>query len=119
MPVQVWGAVTKSGIHEVPTGTDLSTMLSLAGGPAADSNIHEIIIKRQSKEKPEVIKVDMEEIMLNPAARTPVLAANDVVLIPHEKDMVSKNTVAVITVVATLASTILTAIVISQSLKNH
>ena len=32
--VNVWGAVRNPGLYEVPEGTRLSTLLSLAGGPA-------------------------------------------------------------------------------------
>ncbi len=36
MLVSVWGAVGRPGRYEVPVGTDLGQLLSLAGGPGAD-----------------------------------------------------------------------------------
>jgi hypothetical protein len=36
MLVSVWGAVGRSGRYEVPVGTDIGQLLSLAGGPGAD-----------------------------------------------------------------------------------
>ena len=36
MLVSVWGDVGRSGRYEVPVGTDIGQLLSLAGGPGAD-----------------------------------------------------------------------------------
>ena len=36
MLVSVWGAVGRSGRYEIPVGSDIGDLLSLAGGPGAD-----------------------------------------------------------------------------------
>jgi hypothetical protein len=36
MLVSVWGAIGRSGRYEIPVGSDLGQLLSLAGGPGAD-----------------------------------------------------------------------------------
>jgi hypothetical protein len=36
MLVSVWGTVRQSGRYEIPVGTDIGQLLSLAGGPGAD-----------------------------------------------------------------------------------
>lgn len=47
MQVNLWGGVTKPGIHYVPVHTDLITLLSYAGGPVEGAKLNEIVIKRK------------------------------------------------------------------------
>src|SRR4051812_38256259 len=49
IPINLWGAVGKPGIHHVPTRTDLVTLISLAGGPTGDASLGDVSIKRRSQ----------------------------------------------------------------------
>ena len=80
MPVQLWGAAGKAGHYQLPVRTDLATFLSYTGGPAKDAKLDEITIKRTSKGKGEVIKVNLEQFLERPDTRGPVLEPNDVVV---------------------------------------
>lgn len=46
MNVNVWGHVAHPGQVTVPEETDISTLISLAGGPSADANLKKIRLNR-------------------------------------------------------------------------
>jgi hypothetical protein len=118
MPVNLWGAVGKPGIHHVPTQTDLVTLLSLAGGPGADAEIDHITIKRRFSGEEQVIRVDADDILNKPGVRSPVLEANDIIIVPREKPPISNTTLTTVTFAATVLSAILAGVAISIQLKN-
>jgi hypothetical protein len=37
--VSIWGEIKSPGLYSIPDGTDLATLLSLAGGPSPDANL--------------------------------------------------------------------------------
>lgn len=47
MQINLWGGVTKPGIHYVPVDTDLITLLSYAGGPVEGAKLDKVVIKRK------------------------------------------------------------------------
>jgi hypothetical protein len=46
MNVNVWGATQHTGPLTVPEGSDLPTVISIAGGPSKDANLEKIRINR-------------------------------------------------------------------------
>lgn len=104
MKVNLWGAVQKPGIHYVPTKTDLVTILSFAGGPTERANLDDVSIKRSIAGKTSVIPIDVEELMLSTRDLSPVLEANDIVVVPARSQMFSDNQIQAVTVLATVIS---------------
>lgn len=51
IPVHIWGAVQKPGLHFIPTGTNLVEALSLAGGPTIQANLDKVKLTRDASGK--------------------------------------------------------------------
>ena len=119
MPINLWGAVGKPGIHHVPTRTDLITLLSLAGGPLPDAKIDTILIKRRASQGEQVIKIDADDFLSKPGVQSPVLEANDIVIIPRDKPVISNNTLTVITFIGTLLGIGLAGYALSKQAKSN
>ncbi len=114
-PINLWGAVSKPGVHHVPMRTDLLTFLTLAGGPSSDAQLNRVTIKRQGKNNEEVIFVDLEELLGNAGSRGPLLEPNDIVSVAYKKPWISGNTVTVIGVVASLMGIVIGAVTLART----
>ena len=114
MPVNLWGSIGKPGIHHIPTQTDLLTLLSLAGGTMSDAELGEVLIKRRAGPTEQVLKVNVQDMLETVGAKIPVLEANDIVVIPRQKPVISNNTVNTISFIASLMGIILAGYAVSQ-----
>lgn len=115
MPVFLLGEVAKPGIYHVPVKTDLTTLLSIAGGPTSDSSVNEILIKNQDTNRRE--EVDFENVIAGQNQRSPVLQVKDVVYVPMKKPLISSNTMTTLSVVATIAAIAITGLYIRRELR--
>ncbi len=71
--INVWGQVLKPGQYHVPSGTDLLTLLSAAGGPTDRSRVDNVRIVRRYNQREEILEVDVRRY----------LKTGDVSLIPE------------------------------------
>ncbi len=117
MPVNLWGSVSKPGIHHIPTHTDLVTLLSLAGGPGNDAQLDNIVIKRRAGGEEKILKVDGEDLLNKANVHSPILEANDIIIIPRDKPIVSNNTMITITFVGSILALVLTGFAVANTLK--
>lgn len=115
MPIFLLGAVAKPGIYHVPAKTDLTTLLSIAGGPTEESSIGKIMIKNDETNRKE--EVDFESMVASSGQRSPQLQGRDVVYVPVRQPLISGNTLTVITVTATVLATALTFMFLRKELK--
>jgi hypothetical protein len=118
MPVNLWGAIGRPGIHHVPTQTDLVTLLSLAGGPSTDAELDHIIIKRRSGSEEQVLRVDAQEMLEKPGKKSPTLSAHDIVVVPRDTPWISSNTTAVIGVLGGILGIVLAGVALNNNFKN-
>lgn len=159
MQINLWGGVTKPGIHYVPVHTDLITLLSYAGGPTDRAELGEVVIKRKVMipapslgladlapgrpptaqaapptaasdgtsspatpvrmvEKEETLHVNLNDYMTGrqSVADAPTLQANDIVMVPVSAPLVSNDTIAVMTILGTLASIVVAGVLVSQQI---
>lgn len=116
MKINLWGAVNKSGIHYVPAKTDLVTLLSYAGGPTESATLGSVIIKRSIGGKQSVIDVDVDDILNSNNKSSPVLEANDIIIVDSTRPLFSNNTMQVLSVVATLISITLGSLIIRKGI---
>ena len=115
MKVNLWGSVGKPGIHYVPTQTDLITLLSYAGGPTENARLNATYIKRWSRGKEIVLNIDTQELLESTGTKSPILQANDVVVIPTKKPIISNDMGLLVSFVAGVLSIIAAGIVVSRT----
>jgi hypothetical protein len=87
MLTNVWGSVQNPGLYQVPTGTHLSTLLSVAGGPAVgtrsqveDRTIRVRLFRESNGQRLVVYETTMmNEIIVS--AEDPVLEEGDILAV--------------------------------------
>jgi len=117
MRVNLWGAVQKSGIHHVPTKTDLVTLLSYAGGPLPDAELDDVTIKRRVNGKEEQVEVDLSKILASSSAKNPMLEPNDIVVIPVHRPFINRDVAATVGFIGAIASIALVTVLFSNGVK--
>ncbi len=115
MKVNLWGPVGKSGIHFVPNQTDLVTLLSYAGGPTDSANLSDVRIKRWSGGQEKLITVDVSDLVRETGKESPMLEANDIVVIPTKKPLVSQDTSALIAVISSVLTIVSVSLLLARS----
>ncbi len=115
MPVYVLGAVTKPGLYHVPVKTDLTTLLSIAGGPTRESDVEDIVVKRQTPE--EILHFDYENIVSKKDLKSPIIESRDTIWIGTKEPVVSNNTMLIVALLVGVGSIITSAIIISNETK--
>jgi hypothetical protein len=116
IPIYLLGAVSKPGLYHVPAKTDLISLLTLSGGPNGEAELDHVQIRRTLPDKKfHVADVDFTKVVSEPLAPTPTLVSNDVVYIPTKQPLLSNNTVAVVSLAATVATVILAGILVGRN----
>ncbi len=84
MPVNFWGEVKNSGLHYIPTDSNLIKGLSLAGGPLGSSDLSEVKVTRTQNDG----KLETYNFSLNKGGETKSfqfeLRPGDTVFIPKD-----------------------------------
>lgn len=117
MPVRIWGAVPKAGIHHVPTQTDLLTLLTYAGGPSPTAELKELLLRRSNGEATQVMEINLKKFMADPSRKPLALEPNDIIYIPSREDDISNNTMKTLTFISVSLAAILSAWAISDRLR--
>ncbi|OFZ82425.1 MAG: hypothetical protein A2583_03730 [Bdellovibrionales bacterium RIFOXYD1_FULL_53_11] len=116
MRINLWGAMNKSGVHHIPTRTDLVTLFSFAGGPMHDADLSDIMIKRKMNDKEESIAVDMNDIIASKKP-SPMLEPNDIIVVPASKPLVSNNVILGVTLLSGILSIVIASIVVHDRVR--
>jgi hypothetical protein len=115
MRVNLWGAVKKPGIHHIPVKTDLISLMSYAGGPNDNAIMDEIVIKRQQGKKQTRLTVDLTQVIHGEQTADLTLQPEDVIVVEAKKPWVSQDAMTFAIIASTIASTILTAVLIDRT----
>lgn len=107
--IKLLSGVQKPGVYHVPQGTDLSELLSYAGGVHNNAHIDEILVKRNYLGVTKNYEVDLDKIIRSTSS-IPKLADNDVVYI--ETDTNLEQTVRWVSIVSGIATILLTTFLI-------
>jgi len=116
--VNVWGAVSNSGIYEIPKDARLNTLLSAAGGPSlgvrerADEQTITITLVRKTEDGPQVVYKQVMEDEIEVTEENPALQNGDVLTV-ESYVVQGVNWRDVIGIGSSLASLILTAVSIA------
>ena len=88
--VNVWGFVAKPGQYLVPSGTDLVSLISFAGGPIEGGKLSKVKIIRPQHDKKEkkdqIIIVDVDKFLkTGDNTKIPLLKPDDTIVISGTK----------------------------------
>jgi hypothetical protein len=112
--INVWGKVHKPGQYNVPSGTDLLTLISAAGGPNDRSRLDNIRIVRLANQRQEIIEVDVREYLkTGNSSLIPEMKPGDTVIVSGS----AYNVIAYVVDVMAKVGILLNAIVLMQRLK--
>lgn len=117
MRVNIWGAIQKAGIHYIPAHTDLTTLLSYAGGPTSDAEMNNITVRRQGEGKFSSIKINFDDLIYHNKGENISLEPNDIIVIPISKPIISASTASFLATTASILAIILTSITINNLVK--
>ncbi len=115
MKVNLWGAVRKPGIHHIPVKTDLVGLMSFAGGPNDNALVDEITIKRQQGNKQTRINVDLSQLIHGEYNNNLMLQPDDIIVVPADEPWISQNAFTLAIFASTLASILLSAVIIDRN----
>jgi len=115
MRVNLWGAVKKPGIHHIPIKTDLISLMSYAGGPNDNAIMDSIVIKRNQGKKQTKLTVDLTQVIHGDNQADLTLQPEDIIVIEAQQPLISQDTFTLAVVASTIASTILTAVLINKT----
>lgn len=107
--IKLLSGVERPGVYHVPLGTDLSELLSYAGGIKSGAKIDEILVKRNYLGVTKNYEVDLEKI-LSSTTSVPKMADNDIIYIDSSVKM--EQTIRWITIVSGILSIALTTFLI-------
>lgn len=112
--VNVWGKVGRPGQYNIPSGTDLLTLLSAAGGPTDRSRLDSVRIVRMVNQREEILEVDVKRYLkTGDLSLIPDMEPGDTVIVAGS----ALNVVAFVVDMAAKIGILLNAIVLSQRLK--
>lgn len=117
MRVNLWGAVLRPGIHNVPIKTDLMTLISYAGGPSDRALLDDVIIKREVGNSRKVLEVDVEELISGTSHHQVELAPNDIIVIPKDQPLLGGDSIAILTILTFILSSIVAVSTIDRNNK--
>ena len=106
-PVKLLGLVNRPGIYHVPADTNLSTLLSIAGGTDKSANLQEINISN-----PDGKSATMDLNQQLQIGKDIGLRPNDIIYIPEKKHMFDQPTTNGVMVITTILSLALTTYVV-------
>ena len=112
MPVRILGGVQKPGTYYLPENTDLITAISLSGGLAPNADSESIRWNQWSTRKYQ--KLDLTEAISHPQEQNPALGANDVLLVEEKSQIISNNTLLILTALSSVVGITVGAIFISR-----
>jgi len=111
--VNVWGKVSKPGQYNIPSGTDLITLLSVAGGPTDRSRLDNVRIVRLVNQREEILEVDIRRYLeTGDQSLIPEMQPGDTVIVSGSAYNVVSNVVDVVAKVGIF----LNAVVLAQRL---
>lgn len=115
MKVNLWGAVKKPGIHHIPVKTDLISLLSYGGGPNDNAAIEDVTIKRSlGNNRQKIIDINLAQVIHGSQTYDLTLQPEDIVVIPANKPIINQDTYMIVTIIATIATTALSVVLLSK-----
>lgn len=108
--VCIWGQVNKPGLYAVPDGTDLISLISMAGGPTDDAKLSQVVVVRAAGRAEGSLTIDLRSyVRSGNRGQIPMLGPGDTVVIPAKFSYSLFRFSGILSVAALIANVIVTA----------
>lgn len=111
VPVKLLGQVSKPGLYHVPPNTSLTTLLSVSGGTGPQADLKRIQVTYAEKRKTD--ELDLKDLIRS--GKDPVFQQGDVIFVPEKEYMFDQTVVNTAGVLTSIASIVLTIVVINRN----
>lgn len=108
--VSVLGEVHAPGLYPVDPGVSLIQLLTLAGGPTERANLRQARVVRDDR----AFTIDMQGALTGSAAGRVALYSNDVVFVPQQHNLFSRENIGFVATLASLALAVVTLIQVTH-----
>jgi polysaccharide export outer membrane protein len=102
--VSVLGEVRTPGLYTVDPGASLLELVTVAGGPTSKADLQHVSVIREAQ----VYHLNLQSALSGSAAGRVALYSNDVVFIPENHSVVTRENISFFATLASLALTIVT-----------
>jgi hypothetical protein len=114
MKVNIMGSVNKPGVYNVPVNSELSSVLTFAGGPSIDANIEEVMIRSKHGEKTKIKRVDLVKFFKDSSENPYILKPNDYVYLQPREKLISNDVLQTTILVSTILSIVVAMVIIEN-----
>jgi hypothetical protein len=111
--VHLIGGVAAQGIYHLPIQSDLTQLLTYAGGVGSNADLSEVVIRSERQKQISNTTYDFEKLLAK-NGQVPILQDNDTIFIHNSSDKLER-TALIIGIVGGIASIITTIIVLKKS----
>lgn len=116
IPINLIGAVNKPGLYYTPKNTDIFRLIAAAGGLRSDAAGEKITIKRRVDQQESVININLTESIASTNTAAITMESEDIVNIPFNEPLVSQNSLSILSIVTTIFSILLSAVILQKAL---
>jgi hypothetical protein len=103
--VHVWGEVNKPGSYQVPDGSTLLDVISVAGGPTQYAALTRVRLSHAPGTAPRIQTIDLDRYLTRErAVLPPVMKPGDAVLVPRNARFFWKDAVSLIADIALIVN---------------
>jgi len=110
MYVNVWGSVKRSGQLIAPEGSDIATVIALAGGPNEKANLFKVQLNRFKPERDgsESYVIDLHQYVNNGDRSVLMeIKPNDTIIVPESKNIEASHVLQALGIVATAVTAVI------------
>lgn len=115
MKVNILGAVNKPGVYNVPVNSELTSVLSYAGGPSKEAELDEVFVRSKVGSEYKVKKINLENFFSDAKEQPYMLKPDDYVYIEQNEGLVNNNLMRTSTVIASILGIVVSILVIDKS----
>lgn len=117
MKVNLVGGFNKPGVYNVPVNSELTSVMSYAGGPTKEAEVSEVYVRSKKGNEYEVKKVNLENFFTDSQEKPYRLKPDDYIYVKQNEEVINNNIFRGAMVISALVSVILTGLLIDRTLQ--
>lgn len=117
MKVNLLGGVNKPGVYNVPVNSELTSVLTYAGGPSKEAEVGEVFIRSKKGSDYEVKKVNLENFFKDSNEKPFRLKPDDYVYVKQGEELINNNVYRASMVISAIVGVVLTGLLIDRTLQ--